>query len=390
MKRTLILMMPAVLLLGLLSGCGDNFPDEELHFGLEQKTRPFAVVIEPPEAQPGQEVTVTLLGHSPRPEALDISWRVALDYDLGLYEVDEIERNYRPVPSGAPTFDLDGFFTQSFTWTVPDSSILLSSALPEVLTDPILANLARVALGLEAGAPVPKSQVDSWLGQLSHLEYLSMDPDEQAVVAALADRFACQVRLRATLDDGDLVDVTRNLTVRHARRLPTANVNENTFVDLLQLVVLEKRDAEESDLHDQDVPRQVYWLSTEPDRPGLVVEVPFYRNRSYFLILNFDLQQYEAPYEPGLFQSETGTRRWYYYRRDDPTSGEALFITDQGDDAEMFDLDNEPRIDPAGVGAEYRLVAVARDLRDDWVAYHATPGTGLAQALIRFVAPPED
>ena len=295
MKRTLIMMMPAVLLLGLLSGCGDNFPDEELHFGLEQKTRPFAVVIEPPEAQPGEEVTVTLLGHSPRPEALDISWRVALDYDLGLYEVDEIERNYRPVPSGAPTFDLDGFFTQSFTWTVPDSTILLSSALPEVLNDPILANLARVALGLEAGAPVPKSQVDSWLGQLSHLEYLSMDPDEQAVVAALADRFACQVRLRATLDDGDLVDVTRNLTVRHARRLPTANVNENTFVDLLQLVVLEKRDAEESDLHDQDVPRQVYWLSTEPDRPGLVVEVPFYRNRSYFLILNFDLQQYEAP-----------------------------------------------------------------------------------------------
>ena len=382
---SLAVLLPA-LLLGL-AGCGDSFPDEELHFGLEQKTRPFAVIVDPPEAEPGQEVTITLLGHTPHAGALDITWLVALDYDLGLYEVDEIERNYRPVPAAAPTFDEDGFFSQTFTWTVPDSTILLSSALPAEMSDPILANLARLVLDLPAGAPVLKAAVDAHLAAVDHLAYQDLEPDLQAATAALADRFACQVRLRGTLDDGEKVDATRNLTVRYARRLPSPNVNENTFVDSFQLIALDKRDARESDLHDPEVARQVFALNTSPELPATPVEVPYNESWSYFLFLDYDLQLYEAPYEPGLYQRETRSRRWYYYRRDDPGAAPALFITDEGDAAEMFDLDDEPRIEPAGPGALYRIVAVARDRRDDWVAYHATPGTGLAQALVTFVEP---
>ena len=41
-------MRPTVILFalaGLLAGCGENFPDEEMHLGLEAKVRPYGVTV---------------------------------------------------------------------------------------------------------------------------------------------------------------------------------------------------------------------------------------------------------------------------------------------------------------------------------------------------------
>ena len=89
----------------------------------------------------------------------------------------------------------------------------------------------------------------------------------------------------------------------------------------------------------------------------------------------------------GLTVREVRSLRWYYRRSDAPRADHAFFVTDAGDPAEMGDLDDQPRIDPPGAGAVYRIVAVPRDHRDDWVAYHAVPGTGLGVGVVRFVAP---
>ena len=379
-----------ILLLGalaVLTGCGDNFPDEELHFGLEDKLRPFAVVIEPPEAAPGETVQVTLLLHAPAPDELDIAWRVALDYDIGLYEVDEIERDIRPLAVAAvPTADAEGFTTQTFAWTVPDSALLLTSALPDVIDDPILRELLAAA-GLGGGGSPTRAEVDAALKALTPADIAAMPADLRAAVFAVVDRFACQVRLRATLDDGRAVDVTRNLTVRHTGRLGGANANHNTTLTTFAVVAVHGRDATETDLRDPAKPKSRYDFVSGGMAVADTLAVPFHDDWTYFLDLDSELETYGAPYEMGLTVREVRSLRWYYRRSDAPRADHAFFVTDAGDPAEMGDLDDQPRIDPPGAGAVYRIVAVPRDHRDDWVAYHAVPGTGLGVGVVRFVAP---
>ena len=383
-------MKRIILLLGtltVLAGCGDRFPDEELHFGLENKVRPYAVVIEPPEAAPGETVQVTLLAHAPNPAELDVSWRVALDYDLGLYEVDEIERDIRPVAVAVlPVADAEGFVTQTFNWTVPDSTLLLTSALPDVIDDPLLLALLQDA-GLGDGSPVTRTEIDAWLKALTPGDIALLPPAAQEAVMAVVDRFACQVRLRATLDDGRAVDVTRNLTVRHTGRLGGSNVNHNTELTTFAVVAVHGSDAVRSDLDDPSVAQTRYPFVVNGAAVADTVTVPFRADWTYFLDLDYTLESYAAPYERGLTVREGRSRRWYYYRLDAPASDHPFFVDSEGNSAEMSDLNDQPRVDPPRAGAVYSLVAVPRDQRDDWVAYHAVPGTGLGRGVVRFVAP---
>ena len=108
MKTLTKLLIAAALALAPfpLAGCGDGFPDEEMHLGLEDKTRPYAITVEPPEVAPGQAVTVTLDYHAARPGEIEHRWRVALDYASGPYEADEVERRLVALPEvPAPEVD---------------------------------------------------------------------------------------------------------------------------------------------------------------------------------------------------------------------------------------------------------------------------------------------
>ena len=382
MKLIILLLLSVA----ALAGCGDSFPDAEMHLGLENKVRPFAVVVEPPEAAPGETVQVTLLAWAADPDELDATWRVALDYDLGLYEVDEIERNYRPVPAGLPTAAADGFVNQTFAWTVPDSALLLTSALPDVIDDPLLLALLAAA-GLGDGAPVTRAEVDALLKALTPGDLALLPADTRDAVFAVVDRFACQVRLRGTLDAGRAVDVTRNLTIRHTARLQGANTNHNTRVTEFAVVALHRRDAVESDIDDPAVDRDRYPFVAGGVRLAERLEVPLHADWTYYLTLDYELESYDAPFEPGLTVTEGRSRRWYYRRQDQPQSAHQFFVTDSGNEAEMVDLDDRPRVDPDGVGSVFRVIAAARDLREDWVAFHAVPGTGISEGVIEFVQP---
>ena len=49
-------------------------------------------------------------------------------------------------------------------------------------------------------------------------------------------------------------------------------------------------------------------------------------------------------------------------------------------------IDNQ-WVKPAGPGATYRIVVVARDDRSEWESFHASPGAAAAEGIIAFVAP---
>ncbi|MBK7672935.1 MAG: hypothetical protein IPJ24_16350 [bacterium] len=382
--RCLFVLLPAA---ALLAGCGEGFPDEEMHLGLDAKVRPYAVVIEPPEAAPGDTVQVTLYARAPRPDDLDITWRVALDFDRGLYEVDEVERNLRALAVPPPVFDADGFLTQTFRWVVPDSTLLYSSAIPEVPDDPALPAIVALLPGLDTSAPLRKDEIDAWLKAHDIYDVLAMDLPTVNATWALADRFACAVRLRATLRTDVVVDVTRNLTIRYTRQMGGPNGNVNTYVPRFEVVAVEKRDAAAVDIYAEGVAHTIYRFIDDGERLADRVDVPLHDDWTYFFRSAFVTQNYSSPWDPAFFSSEAGNYDWYYYRQDAPTSEHAFFVTDDGDAAEMWNLDEHVRVVPDGPGSTFRVVCVVRDSRIEWVSFHATPGTALVEGIVSFQAP---
>ncbi len=380
----LILLLAAV----ALTGCSEGFPDEEMHFGTDQKVRPYAVVIEPAEAAPGETVQVTLLARAPQPDELDVMWKVALDYDQGLYEANETERNTRALAAGLPVVDADGFMRQTFSWVVPDSALLYTSALPEVLTDPTIATLASELMGTPADSPPTRSAVDAWLKALTPAYLAALSAFEREVVWALSDRFACQVRFRATLRTDQVVEVTRNLTIRHTGRLGGPNTNHNTEILGLAVAAVAKVDAVKSDLDDPTIEKIWYPLIDEGGaRVADQVQVPVHENWTYYLTAGFRSEVYTSPFNPDQLVPELGDYRWHYYRPAAPTADHHFFVAEDGTEAEMWNLGRRARIMPGGVGSLFRVIVTARDEREDWVQYHATPGTGVAEAIVEFVAP---
>ncbi len=387
--KTIIMAILLLLTGAVLNGCGEGFPDEEMHLGTENKTRPYAVVVEPPEAAPGDTVLVSLLAQTPDPDNLDITWRVAQDFDTGLYETDGVERNYLDLTAPLPVTDGDGFLNQSFKWVIPDDALLLSSSIPEVLTDPIMALLAEELIGPDAGSPPTKVAVDAWLKDLTAEQLNEMGIEERMATYALADRFACQVRFRGALQSNLSVDVTRNLTIRHTARLLGPNTNHNASVYRLGVVALDKVDATDDDIDHADVTQTWYPFIEDGFRIDQRVSVPHHANWTYYLVVDFYHEQYSSPFNPELILSEQGSYRWYYYRQDNPVSDHQFFVDDEGEEAEMWNLNREARIASGNVGSTFRVVSAVRDIRADWVMYNAVPGLAVEEGIVEFVAPQE-
>ncbi len=380
MTRMILFLMSVL----ILSGCTDGFPDEEMHFGIEDKIRPFAVYLVTPEAAPGQEVSGSIRFWAPQPDDVESIWKVALDYDLGLYGVDEVERHYQPVAVGPLEYNWLGYFYQQFTWTVPEDIMLTTSALPDVLTDPAMVMLAEELIGPAAGSPPRKAAVDSFLKELSADDIEAMPPMERAATLALADLFACQVRFRITLNDGQAVDVTRNMTIRQTSRLGGPNTNENSHINDFYVTALEKENATTEDFGDDSIIKHNYYFCENYDCFENYLYIPHHEDWTYFMTIRHSAQQYSSPFDPTVILNEDIERLWYYSREFEPNDGHHFFVTDDGDEAEMWNLNERVRIMPDGIHSKFIVTVVGYDNRSDWVMYHAVPGCRAISGIVHF------
>lgn len=387
--KYLMLLIPLLLL--ALTGCETTYPNEEMDVGGSGKTRPIAVVCEPAEAAPGDTVWLKMTYYEPDPEHHDVDWQVALDYDLGLYEADEVERDIVELESvAAPTWDAYGYCTQSFAYVVPEDVMLRASAQPETLDDPLLLAPARILLEKAADEPVTKAELDAKLQALGPYgsSWYATHTDEQIAAAfMLGDLFATRIRFRAHIDGSVPVDVTRNLTIRYAGRYGTANVNNNpTFTNLtLRWVKHPDVSVDDFDLYgSEDVgsANLIEWGWVYDD-----IDVPYDAGWTYFLSAELWLQDYTSPYSD-LVQDEHFYINWYHADLNDPGRSRAFYVTDDGDEAEMDDLDDAfVRIEPLGEGDRVRITACARDYRFEWNGYGFAQGASLISCDVSFVAP---
>jgi len=386
MRYLWLLLAPLLL---TQAGCDTSFPNEEMDVAGEPKTRPFAVVCDPPEAAPGETVNIGMMYYEPEPDRHDVSWMIALDYDLGLYEADEVERDYVvPAPIGAPSWDEHGFCEQTLSFEVPDDALLRASSQPDEISDELVLALARPLLDKGPDAPVLKTEIDAFLDDLAATPdwHLAVDQQTATAVRWLSDLFACRIRFRATIDGSVLVDVTKNLTVRYSREILTPNINENPAVNMPRIEAVPYDDILYED-YAQYADEVVIYSLAPLGAGGGPTEIPLHRNWTYFLTTVVSPQPYLSPYELEE-RLEASRIHWYYYDLTNPSSAHPLFAQDDGGEAEMGDLDLDVRLlQPSYAGHAYRILTVARDERLEWSNYAFTSGVGGHAGEFVFVDP---
>lgn len=378
------------LALTLIAGCSGDFAGEEMRLGTEDKVRPLGVILDPPEVAPGEAVEVSLYWYDPLSGSTQVDWRVAMEFDPGFYGVDPVERQYLMIPSAgdgavSTTDQGDGFFVQTFRFTVPVDAILRSPNMVALQTDPVVEALAvTLAPGVD---PTPEGW-NEFLSSLTPEDLDGLDSETALSIRRMADLFAAQIRFRATLEHGSTVGVTRNLTVRYSSSLGSTEVNRNPGIDRWSVVGVPARDALWSE-HTEYLGDLEWTELASGDVVQGEVEVQRKDGWTYYLVCESEPQTYASPYGPDRPLEELLSYRWFRFRADDPASDTPLFVRDDGEEADSFDLDEAVRIEPEAAegGTRYRICLVVRDERPEWRRYQATPGQRLALADLVFTAP---
>jgi hypothetical protein len=367
----------------LVAGCSTDFA-QEMEIKPGEKTRPLGIICEPAEAVPGETVQVTARYYDPDAAAAASSWRLALDYRLDRYYELEYEGppiDLEPLMQESRTdVDDDGIVTQTFRFAVPDSCLLVSSAVPEVIATDLPPAIAEL---LQPAGPYPtKQEVDAFLASV---DTTALSPDELAWLQFYGDLFACQIRLRCTLRGGTPLSITRNLTVRYSRRLGSHNENLNPFITAIALIDVRSSDVDDkNDIHNFESDTTFVYHSD----PSVPVErtIEVQSGHTYFLETRDEKQSYVSP--AGLRHDEQYEYFWYYTRHH--SAQDDLFFIKQDDGSENSDMgpkDEIVRIEPppSSLGPQrYLLHLVVRDLRPEWRMYQATPGTAYAGVELLF------
>lgn len=386
----------------VLTGCSDGFLTEEMDLDGESTPRPIGIVVEPPEAAPGETVTVSYVWHQPDGAtvgASDVAWRIALEYETGQYGPDRIERRVVTLPpAGVPEELGDGFLRQTFTYTLPDSVLHWAPAWASLSADPLFTAVVDALL---PGVPAGRRQAelaDLLLG-LSIDDLAGLSPAERDVVMAAADLFGAHVRFHARMVDGIDLDVARTITVRHGGRLGSPNRNGNARLASWSVVGIPRDDA---DWDDHDAPPST-WESypivgtgrSAGVEPGLgaarvgeevpVVVVPRQAGWTYYLVLEALPETHRSPFS-GTTLPETHSQRWYWATPPGSPADHILFVDDDGEETDMGALDETVRLEvPPGSGpTRFRVAVALRDHRPEWERYNASPGLTVQLADLIF------
>jgi hypothetical protein len=207
------------------------FPDKYENIVEGQKMRPFGIVCEPPEAAPGDTVTVRLFCYIPPAESPAIHWQVALDYGNDIYGAEYSRRKVSldslMLPGGRP---------DNFQFVVPESALLYSSETSLLLQDTVYNSnrysVAAIDSILKQAAPSREIPAAALLPPP-----LDQMPDLPELVV---DNIACRLQVIAQLRAGISLDVTKLLRVRYSRSFNTSNINKNPVINWMGIVAVRR------------------------------------------------------------------------------------------------------------------------------------------------------
>jgi hypothetical protein len=211
-QRFVVRRLAGVVALALVSCI--NFPTPFENIVAGEKIRPFAVVCDPPEAAPGDTVSVRLYYYNPLGNAPSIHWNISLDYGVDL-RGSEFEKNVVNLDS----MMLFGSTPDTFRFRVPDSVLVHSTLISELVRNP---SINPFHLTIDAAD--------------SMLRAAAMSGASSPLLTALADNFSCKVKLRAQMRASISIDVTMLLRVRYSNKVHSPNVNKNPTLTWMGII----------------------------------------------------------------------------------------------------------------------------------------------------------
>jgi len=376
----------SILVAANLGGCSTDM-SQQLAIEPGVKTRPLAVICDPPEAVPGEQVEVRLYLYAPDPGALATSWRVALDYRMDIY--DELESEGAYVSLDETMEDLrwdaadDGTIIQGFSFVVPESTMFVSSGLPERVTDPLPPEMLELIDPAQEGY-VTRAEI---LTFLRNVDPATLAPATLAAVRAYSDLFGCQIRLRGTITGDIDLDVTKNLTVRYSKKFGSDNVNTNPGIRWVGIIEVQGRDVDDRDeIASYDTDTTYVYHATEPSRVERTLKInPAY---TYYALVDHEIERYRSP--AGIEHEEDHEYHWHYRKFTPDANEDPLFVDDDGSEIEMEEMDEIIRFDPPNwsVATGFQFFLVVRDFRIEWRMFHATPGA--AYVAVEGILEPTD
>jgi len=343
----------------LMGGCTD-FPSK--HEDLDgSKIRPLTIILEPPEAAPGDTVQVRLIldkaGENP-----DISWTFVQDYKIDQYsnfsrEARVLDLDPLMLPGGTP---------DSFSFVVPESTMLVNSTIPENLVLPGMEDI------------VPEGVTKTFLDSLAK----GYDPAVNSLDAILSllnmprrtfnllvDALIAPTRFHAYVTGRIEIDVTKQFTVRYSSTFETKNVNKNPKVKWIRLYeVFEKDLIDGGQIH--DFKHVIYTLYSES---GAAIQdtIPVLKDHSYFLVADSsDFQTYTSP--AGKTHDEVLFYSWFYKNVDKTGDMDAdsliSFPFHPGGPITSMVPPSDKRM------VSFQFYMVVRDWRPEWGLVNSTGG----------------
>ncbi|MDQ3002634.1 MAG: hypothetical protein M3Y08_15395 [Fibrobacterota bacterium] len=310
----------AILVAGvlLLAGCAD-FPEKYENVIIGDKIRPFSIIMDPPEAAPGDTVQVRLKLYDAE-KSYAVAWQLALKYQVNQGATSS------GFPSASEIVDLE---TGALKFDESDDGLTFSIVIPggdrnplklTALSPEVLKSESELSSGEKAG--LRKLGISSLQSGLKKMDFINA-LDSSALIpnelSPLVDGLIGLVQFKAKLSSpGFDLDVTKNLTVRYSNKLDSglyaSNVNRNPLIDSIGFIHVHAAGIthfEEIEGHESDT---VFFTTSSGNGPHTVAydTLKVVPGHSYFLIAATRRaeQQYRSPL--GSMHTEQLFFQWFY------------------------------------------------------------------------------
>ena len=289
-----------VVLLALFVSCTNSLP--KFADIQADKTRPIAIIIDPPEAAPGDTVHVRYIGFSPDSATPTMHWTVALDFAEGsTYGGTAVEGRIVDLDS----LMLNGNTPTDFYFVVPDSTLLYSTYLKGFAMAPwnplhfsISQADSMLKMAVKYGDPLPPS------------------------VANIADMIGTKIKLNVHINAEFPLDAYKYMTIRYTRDLKSdsANVNRNPSLRWIAVYDVPRGKVNSFDSVAKYNPAIKYlFYPQHPDSVMVMDTITIDSGHTYYLIADSGINGHDTDIQTYTYLSLISgsaitTKENYYYQ----------------------------------------------------------------------------